>query len=103
MSASNWARCPRCTEQAEADFRARDAAIQASYGQVPVHEFDAARRDLAADRAAFERRPETFREDYEIYGAAEGEIVVDYSGHCEKCGLGLDFKDTHPIPGWRTR
>lgn len=103
MSASNWARCPRCTERAEADFRARDAAIQASYGQVPVGEFDAARRALAADRSELERRHSTFREDYEIYGAEDGEVIVSYSGRCDTCGLRLDSRHAHPIPEWRTR
>ena len=100
MSADNWAHCPCCTSVALAEFEAREAAVQASYGVVPVDEFDAARKRLADDKAAFERREPTFREDYEISGAEEGVISVSYSGRCRKCGLNLSFADEHPIPGF---
>jgi hypothetical protein len=41
--------------------------------------------------------PKTFREDYEIYGAQDGVVKVSYSGHCSRCGSGLDFKAEYPI------
>lgn len=101
MSADNWAMCPRCTAIATAKFEARDAAIQATYGTVPVNEFDAARNALADDRAAFDRRHATFREDYEIYGAETGVVTVSYSGSCTECRLELSFTEQHPIPDWK--
>jgi len=42
---------------------------------------------------------ESFREDYEIYGADEGTVTVSYSGSCTKCRLSLSFEDDHPIEG----
>jgi len=101
MSADNWAQCPRCAAVATAQFKARDAAIQASYGVVPVHEFDTARAALAADMAAFDKREPTFREDYGIFGAETGTVTVSYGGCCEVCGLSLDFSEQHPIPDWK--
>lgn len=100
MSADNWAQCPRCTAVRTAEFKARDAAIQASYGAVSVSEFDEARRALAADMAKFEDREPTFREDYEIYGAESGTVKVRYGGSCDDCGLSLSFDEEHPIPDW---
>jgi hypothetical protein len=41
--------------------------------------------------------PRTFREDYEIYVAEDGVVRVSYSGHCERCGSGVDFKTEHPV------
>lgn len=99
MSADNWAQCPRCTARAEAKFRARTAAIGASYGKVTVEEFDAARKLLASDMAAFENRRPTFREDYEFYGAESGTVTARYGGSCDECGLELHFSEDHPIPG----
>lgn len=99
MSADNWAHCPKCAAVAVAMFAAREAEIEAMYGSVTIEQFDAAREALTKYRAEFDRRNETFREDYEIYGAENGVIIVDYSGQCTKCGLELHFKEEHPIPG----
>ena len=99
MSADNWARCPRCTRIGAAQLKAQEEAVQASYGKVPVDEFDEARRKLAIDRKAFENRERTFREDYEFYGAEEGVVTASYSGQCRECGLKLKFSESRPIPG----
>ena len=95
MSADNWAQCPRCA------FRRRTAicdllakAAQA-YGSVPVTEFDQMRK-AAADLECQPIEP-TFREDYEISGAEDGEVVVSYSGSCNRCGLNLTFDHFHPL------
>lgn len=40
----------------------------------------------------------TFREDYEIWGAENGTVIVHYSGHCTECKAGIDFEHTHDIP-----
>lgn len=96
MSASNWAVCPRCFERAQV---ARDEAFQHAlslYGVVPLDKFEEA-RDAAAAISVSEDAFQTFREDYEIYGASKGTITVDYSGHCSKCNLGLDFKHERPF------
>lgn len=103
MSASNWARCPRCTKAGREALAQRNAAVQASYGTVPVEEFDEARRQHAQAVAEFERRDSTFREDYEIFGAEDGVITVEYSGGCRECGLHLSFINKHVIPEWETK
>lgn len=95
MSASNWAVCPRCFSRARAAEAEQLAAVMATYGKVPVEEFDQARAAVTTPS------PEdfcTFREDYEIFGAKEGTVVVDYSGSCRQCGLELSFTDKHPLP-----
>lgn len=99
MSASSWARCPRCAAAGLKALAERAAAVQASYGTVPVDEFDEARRQHAEAVTEFERRRNTFREDYEVYGAEDGVITVEYSGRCSECGLSLKFTDKRPIPG----
>ena len=99
MSADNWAQCPRCTATGLKALDERDEAVQASYGKVPVDEFDEARRQHAAAVREFDLRHNTFREDYEIYGAEGGVITVEYAGSCSECGLELSFTDQRPIPG----
>jgi hypothetical protein len=87
MSADNWAECPRCKYRAKLKFEKESDAVQGMYGKVSVEEFDAARAALELEDVGH-----TFREDYEFYGAEGGEITAEYSGHCTRCDLGLDFK-----------
>ncbi len=96
MSADNWAVCPRCLAEALTEYRAELDCVGALYGEVPVEEFDTARAALTPpNRDDFQ----TFREDYEFYGAEQGEVTASYSGHCSKCGLGLDFKESRRFWG----
>ena len=83
--------------RAKAEEGRQLAEVMKRYGKIPVAEFDAAR---SAIKPVAGHQFMTFREDYEISGAAEGVITVSYSGHCHACGLGTDFKDEHPLPGW---
>lgn len=55
-----------------------------SYGKVPVEEFDAARERLV-DPSADDFH--TFREDYEFWGAEDGEVHALYKGRCTVCSL----------------
>jgi hypothetical protein len=96
VGASNWAVCPRCLARAKAAEARKLAEVMASYGKIPVAEFDAAR---AAIEPVHPRDVATFREDYEITGAQDGAVVVSYAGGCETCGLSLSFGETRPIPG----
>lgn len=61
----------------------------ALYGSLPVEEFDAKRVALKTPEPEDFR---TLREDYEFYGAEEGEVQADYSGSCSACGLGVELK-----------
>lgn len=96
MSASNWAICPACLNKAQTELERLYQEIQASYGQLPLEEFDALRTRHAAGINHDEFR--TFREDYEFYGAEDGTVVATYSGHCQKCNVGTDF--VHRAPFW---
>jgi hypothetical protein len=99
MSADNWAKCPRCVARAEKELAEREAEVSALYGEVPVDEFDLARVELTQDRAKHDKDDayRTFREDYEFYGAEDGEVVAVYAGSCKECGLKLNFRHVHPI------
>lgn len=94
MSADNWAMCPRCVKREADTYQERYDEVMATYGKVPVAEFDAA-RSAAVD----EVRPvgATFREDYEITPLEDGEVEVHYKGRCTKCGLSLQFDHAHTI------
>lgn len=89
MSASNWATCPRCFDEANRTHAEVLAAADALYGTVPIAEYEAARVALAPppSRDAFE----TFRENYEFYGAESGTVVASYGGECSKCGLSVSL------------
>jgi hypothetical protein len=89
MSADNWTTCPRCFRRARLAADEARAAVMASYGKVPLEEFDAARAALE------EPDPDTyttFREDYEFFGADKGVITASYKGACTTCGLSVSFK-----------
>lgn len=96
MSASNWTVCPRCKDRAEAARAAKLDALSKAYGSVPLDEYEAMKADVMIDSAG-EYAEQTFREDYEIYGASSGTVKVSYSGHCTECGLGTDFEDARPF------
>lgn len=95
MSADNWAICPRCTDLREKEIEKAQSDLDASYGQVPLAEFDDMRATVRKMREASLRS--TFREDYEIYGAEEGAVRVDYHGQCSTCGLSLKFQHEHAL------
>lgn len=96
MSADNWAVCPACLHEAREAHHALQAEATAAYGKVSVEEFDALR--ARAEKGVNEEDFRTFREDYEIYGADDGTIVVSYGGSCSKCKVGTSF--THYEPFW---
>jgi hypothetical protein len=97
MTASNWAVCPKCVNLANVKAEQQVTAIQESYGKVTQQEYTAM---LAAVPAPMSGNiGETFREDYEIYGAEQGEITVDYHGECTRCGLSLGFGITKHLYG----
>lgn len=89
MSASNWTVCPRCFENAKREADESRAEVMALYGTIPVEEFDARRAALVEPAAG---DFETFREDYQFFGAAGGEVHADYEGACTKCSLRVDLQ-----------
>jgi hypothetical protein len=90
VSADNWTTCPKCVDEVTRAALAEQQRVQSLYGEVDVEEFD---RQRAALKPPDLVACETFREDYEFYGAENGTVHVSYSGRCTRCGAGLDFKD----------
>lgn len=93
MSADNWTTCPKCTADAWAAYRVEDDALTAQYGKIPPDEWK-------AKSDAFPVAPkleETFREDYEFYGADEGVLSIRYRGRCSECGTGCEFTKDVPF------
>jgi len=89
MSADNWAICPQCRDRAKAEYDARFQAAVDAYGKETPEEYERLRAEATVP---FDSDPfETFREDYEFYGATEGTVTASYSGHCDVCGLGVQF------------
>lgn len=86
MSADNWTTCRNCIEAKEAEIAALESKIENAYGKVSVQVFDKTRADLEELRSA--HPGQTFREDYEFYGAEDGVTTWDYTGCCEVCGYG---------------
>ena len=90
MSADNWAICPQCVDRAKAEAAERFQAAVDAYGKVPSEEYERLRAE--AQTSMDEESFRTFREDYEFYGASEGKVTASYRGHCQTCGLGIDFQ-----------
>mgnify|MGYP001563408306 CR=1 FL=1 len=91
MSADNWAICPKCKHEAEKELAVLAQQVAEGYGVLPIDEFDTLRTKLAG--GIDEESLRTYREDYEFYGAEDGVITASYSGHCDKCKVGLDFEE----------
>lgn len=101
MSASNWAKCPRCKAVAREQAQARVDEVTAMYGVVSAEEYEAARAELVPPDAAVAAVPPTFREDYEFHGASTGTVTTDYGGECSACGLTARLKHEvlfYPVP-----
>jgi hypothetical protein len=92
MSADHWDVCPRCLYKAIKADEAQRAAVEASYGRVPVEEFLAARAALPVEVDREQYR--TFRENYEVGGADRGVVTVAYTGGCSKCRLRVAMNES---------
>jgi hypothetical protein len=101
MSADNWAQCPRCRARGNREIVRRTEEIESVYGKVSVEEFDRLRAALTEFQQKLNDASYTFREDYEFYGAEDGEVTASYRGWCTKCDLTLEFEDSHVIPKWQ--
>lgn len=96
MSATNWAVCPRCYDNLYLGTEKRNQEINSLYGKIPLEEFTKLQKE-AASPPSMQDLPEssyTFREDYEIYNAESGCLVIDYHGQCTKCNLRFVFNDS---------
>lgn len=99
MSAANWAKCPCCQKALDGTVDTLTRRLADEYGKVSAAEYTELQNRLAEAVVKARVGSETFREDYEIYGAENGEVTVSYSGSCSTCGAHLAFTDRHAIPG----
>lgn len=99
MSADNWAKCPRCQKALDGTVDILTRRLADEYGTIPVADYTELQNRLAEAVVKAKKGSATFREDYEIYGAEDGEVTVSYGGSCRECGLSLSFTDKHTIPG----
>lgn len=97
MSASNWTSCPRCAKSLVRAVDELRALIADKYGKVTIEEFDNLRARLKAAEDEAANPYQTLREDYEFYGAEDGEVVASYSNSCTKCGLKTEFTHRHEM------
>ena len=97
MSASNWANCPRCNRRAQREAERLNKVASESYGLVTAMEWNQMVED--ANSASVYTPDANLREDYEIYGAEDGSIIVSYSAQCGDCGLSLSFKHEEVFDG----
>lgn len=91
MSADNWAVCPRCKLNEMNAVKALDYRVENEYGKISIDDFLVLRNEAQQRREALPKQESSFREDYEIYGAEEGTIQVEYRGSCKYCGLVTKF------------
>jgi ribosomal protein S27AE len=85
MSADSWTDCPRCAVRLADRKREAREALEEAYGHVSRREWEA----LSIETAEIEGEVDgqTFREDYEFYGAETGKVTAVYHGECKTCGL----------------
>ncbi len=105
MSADNWRACPACFRRAVEEFEEKRQAVMASYGQIPVEEFDA-KRAAMGDPPSLDEWQETdercvLREDYQIgiHANKDGspEFFVHYTASCQVCDLVHEFKHREAV------
>lgn len=97
MSADNWTQCPRCARQKKAMLDGLDQQLREQYGRIPVEDFDRERAEIDRLRTEAADAAPLFREDYEIYGVAEGTLHIRYSGRCFFCALTHEFSVDQPL------
>lgn len=99
MSASNWAKCPRCQKTLDGTVDLLSRRVADEYGKVPVAQYTVLQNKLAEAVVKAHAGSQTFREDYEITGAETGTVTVSYGGGCAECGLNFTFDHAYEIPG----
>ncbi len=96
MGASNWETCPRCIIRERERINALQKSVDDAYGVMPREKFAEFEKEVA--KAVLDKDDcQTFREDYEIYGASKGVVKVEYSGSCTVCNLSTSFTMEHPF------
>jgi hypothetical protein len=87
MSADNWAICPKCKRDADADKARKFADARAKYGKIQQDEY----LKLLGESEAPTEYGETLREDWELGTDEDGLFSVRYDSHCSACGFKFSF------------
>jgi hypothetical protein len=93
MSADNWTECPRCVAALDAAVAVAEEALLAADDANDLAAWKEAHSLVTVARHNRAQVKPTFREDYEFYGAEEGEVTASYSGECQACGLAVNFRE----------
>ncbi|MDA4131526.1 MAG: hypothetical protein OK454_00160 [Thaumarchaeota archaeon] len=96
MSADNWTTCPACYDKAQKEAIEEHERVANLYGVISVEEFDAERAALPDIDPQIDS---TFREDYEFYGASQGEIHYIYKGRCMTCDCKIKVEGSERFYG----
>jgi hypothetical protein len=70
----------------EEHFKNLKKQAEDDYGKLPRDQYLALLEELTVAEH-HSTVPNTFREDYEFYGAEEGTVYIRYSGYCKICTL----------------
>ncbi len=94
MSADNWAICPKCEKIAEKSKEAFKLKVQEAYGKFSEDKYLKLTAKLKEPIKVEDQ--DTLREDFYI-GISNGELHIEYSGSCDKCGFEKKFVKREPI------
>ena len=97
MSADGWQQCPQCSEEAEKKINELTNSIDEQYGRLDPESWLEFKRCTELDIDEIERSEQTWREQFEFFGAESGVLKVSYSAYCTVCKLKLEFKQEHPF------
>lgn len=95
MSADNWRVCPNCEQTLWEKWENEKEQLRKSYGKIPAEKFVEESQRLAEQPEVDES---SLREDYEIGIYDDGKFHVNYSGRCQQCGYGFNYKHEQEIP-----
>jgi hypothetical protein len=76
MGADNYAKCPRCQKALDGTVDTLSRRTAEGYGKVSVAEYTELQNRLAEAVVKAQVGSQTFREDYEIYGADGGTVAA---------------------------
>ncbi len=98
MTADHWTYCLQCVRRADKAQEEQRQQVRASYGEIPIEQFEVARMAAAIDHELRDdERLFTFREDWDQGVETDGTMFVKYSGRCSECNWGIDFEHTEVL------
>jgi hypothetical protein len=93
MSADGWDTCPRCENDSAEKIKELELALADAYGNIELEDWLAMKEETKANIQWLESQEETWRENYEFYGANTGTLSIRYGAYCTKCGLEFEYEE----------